>query len=247
MKRSPPRPGFSLVRLMPLVLLAAGLVAFFALGLQRYVTFETLAHHRETLLAWVADHGLTAPLAYIAAYILAVAFSLPGGALLTITGGFLFGSVLGTACAVVGASIGATIVFLATRTAFGDLLRAKAGPAIQRMEEGFRRDAFSYLLVLRLVPLFPFFLVNLVPAFLGVKLRTYVAATILGIIPATFVFASVGNGLGAVFDAGHDPDIAGVLLKPSILVPILGLAVLALIPVAYRWWKQRQAAGGRNG
>lgn len=236
-----------MVRLVPLAVLAAGLAAFFGFGLQRYVTFETLARHREVLLAWVAGHSVLAPLGYIIAYILLAAFSLPGGAILTMTGGFLLGTVIGTLCTLVGATLGAIAVFLAARTAFGDLLRAKAGSALQRMEEGFRRDAFSYLLVLRLVPLFPFFLVNLVPAFLGVPLRTYIAATVIGIIPATFVFASVGNGLGAVLDAGDQPNVAGLLLNRSILLPILGLAVLALIPAVYRRVKERQGAGGRDG
>lgn len=235
-----------MLRLLPLMVLIAGLVAFFALGLQRYVTFETLAAHREALLAWVAARPLIAPIAYMAVYVLAVAFSVPGGLLLTISGGFLFGTALGGAYAVIGATIGAVALFLAARTAIGDLLRAKAGSALERMEAGFRRDAFNYLLVLRLVPLFPFFLVNLVPAFLGVRLRTYVAATALGIIPATFVFASVGNGLGSVFDSGQPPSLGGLLFKPDILLPILGLAVLALIPVAYRALKGRSTVAGKG-
>ena len=115
----------------------------------------------------------------------------------------------------------------------GDILRAKAGPAIRRMEDGFRENELSYMFVLRLVPLFPFFLVNLAPAFLGVSLRSYVIATFFGIIPGTFVFTLVGNGLGAVFDAGGTPDF-GIIFKPEILFPILGLALLALIPVAYK-------------
>lgn len=224
-------------RLLPLLVLAGGLIAFFALGLQRYVTFEALGAHREALLAWVARHRLAAPLAYVAVYVLAVAFSVPGGLWLTISGGFLFGTVAGGTYAVIGATAGAVALFLAARTAFGDLLRARAGSALERMEEGFRRDAFNYLLVLRLVPIFPFFLVNLVPAFLGVRLGTYVAATALGIIPATFVFASVGAGLGAVFDAGGGRPR---LLAPSVLLPLVGLAVLALIPVVYRAIKRRQ-------
>src|SRR5258708_9354122 len=175
------------------------------------------------------------------------AVAVGGGATLTMSGGLLLGTIVGTLATLVGATLGAIGVFLAARTAFGGLLRAKAGSALQRMEEGFRRDAFSYLLVLRLVPLFPFFLVNLVPAFLGVPLRTYVVATFIGIIPATFVFASVGNGLGAVLDAGDQPNIAGLLLNRSILLPILGLAGLALIPAVYRPVKDRQGAGRRDG
>ena len=107
------------------------------------------------------------------------------------------------------------------------------------MEEGFRRDALSYLLVLRLIPIFPFWLVNIVPAFLGVPLRTYVLGTFVGIIPGSFVYASVGNGLGAVFDAGGTPDL-GIIFAPAILLPIVGLAVLALLPIVYRRFKARK-------
>jgi uncharacterized membrane protein YdjX (TVP38/TMEM64 family) len=223
----------SLTRYIPLAVLVAGLAAFFALGGHRYVSFETLGQHRDALIVWVAANRVVAPLLYVVLYAVAIACSVPGGVVLTVTAGFLFGTLVGGSVALVGASLGATATFLAARTALRDLLKAKAGPALQRMEEGFRRDAFSYLLVLRLVPLFPFFLVNLVPALLGVPLRTYVAATLIGIVPGTFVFASVGNGLGAVLDAGGKPNL-GIIFTPPILLPILGLAVLALIPVVYR-------------
>jgi uncharacterized membrane protein YdjX (TVP38/TMEM64 family) len=225
-----------LARFLPILVLVAGAVAFFGFGLHRYVSFATLAAHRAALVAWVDAHELTAPLAYIAIYVVMVAFSLPGSALMTITGGFLFGIVAGAIYAVIGATIGATIIFIAARTAFADLLRAKAGGAIARMEEGFRRDALSYLLVLRLVPLFPFFLVNLVPAFLGVSLGTYVIATFFGIMPGALVYASVGNGLGAVFDRGGEPNL-GIIFTVPILLPILGIAALSLVPVIYRRWR----------
>lgn len=223
----------SLTRYGPLTILVLGLAAFFALGGRRYISFETLQQHRDTLTAWVAANRVLAPVLYVVIYAAATACSVPGGVVLTVTGGFLFGTALGGAVAVVGASIGATAISLAAQIALRDLLKAKAGPALQQMEEGFRHDAFSYLLVLRLVPLFPFFLVNLVPALLGVPLRTYVAATVIGIIPGTFVFASVGNGVGAVLDQGGKPDL-GIIFTPPILLPILGLAVLALIPVFYK-------------
>lgn len=232
------RPAAKLLRWLPVVCLLCGLVAFFALGLNQYLTFDTLARHRAELLVWVEAHRVVAPLVYIVCYIAAIAFSLPGGIVLTLTGGFLFGPIFGALYAIVGATGGATAVFLAAKTALGDRLRAKAGSALQRMQDGFRRDAFSYLLVIRLVPLFPFFLVNIVPAFAGVSTRIFVLGTFVGIIPGTFVFASVGNGLGAVFDAGQTPELA-LLAKPQVLLPLIGLALLALIPVGYRWWKAR--------
>ena len=124
-------------------------------------------------------------------------------------------------------------VFLAARTAFGDLLRQKAGNRLKKLEAGFRENALSYMFVLRLVPLFPFWLVNLAPALFGVKLRTYIIATFFGIMPGGLVYAGVGNGLGAVLDAGKTPDL-GIIFEPAILLPILGLAALSLIPVIYR-------------
>jgi uncharacterized membrane protein YdjX (TVP38/TMEM64 family) len=226
-------------RLIPLAVLLAAIGVFFALGLHHYLSFETLHQHREHLLALVEQHPLLAPLAFMAVYAAVIALSVPGGAILTITGGFLFGILAGTLFVVVAATLGATIVFLIARTALGDALRAKAGPRIRRMEEGFREDALSYLLVLRLIPIFPFWLVNIVPAFLGVPVRTYVLGTFIGIIPGGFVYASVGNGLGAVFDAGGTPDL-GIIFEPTILLPIVGLAVLALLPVAYRKFRARK-------
>lgn len=225
--------SFSLRRMLPLAVLVAGLVAFFVLGLDRYVTLDTLRDNRQALSLWVADHLLLAALLYVLAYIAIVAFSLPGALIATLTGGFLFGTWFGGPLAVVSATIGATAIFLAARTALGDVLRAKAGPGLRKLEAGFGKNAFSYMLVLRLVPLFPFFLVNLAPAFLGVPLRTYVVATFIGIIPGTFVYASLGSGLGAIFEAGRDPDL-GLFFEPHIIGPVLALAVLAMVPVVYK-------------
>ncbi|MCW5751974.1 MAG: TVP38/TMEM64 family protein [Alphaproteobacteria bacterium] len=231
-------------RILPLLAVAAAIAAFFAFGLDRYVTFEALREHRHELLAFVAERPLLALFAYMVVYAVAVALSLPGGLVLTIAGGFLFGLWLGTLVVVIAATVGATLIFLAARYAMGDLLRARAGPFLKAMEEGFRRDAMSYLLVLRLVPLFPFFVVNLVPAFLGVPLRTYVVATFFGIIPGTFVFASVGAGLGSIFDSGQEFTAKGIL-TPEIILALSGLAVLALVPVVYRRIGARRSTAPR--
>jgi uncharacterized membrane protein YdjX (TVP38/TMEM64 family) len=152
----------------------------------------------------------------------------------------MFGSMLGTVLVVIAATLGATLVFLIAKTALGDPLRAKAGPFLKRMEAGFQEDALNYLLVLRLIPLFPFWIVNLVPAFLGVPLRTYVLATVVGIIPGSFVFASVGAGIGSVLDSGQEFSPASVL-TPQIVIALVGLAVLALLPVVYRKLKGRRS------
>ncbi len=231
---------FSFGRLVPLLVLAAGLIAFFAFGLDDYLGFGMLKQHRAAIDSWVADNGALAALAYVLCYAAMIAFSLPGGAVATIFGGFFFGTLVAGSLVVFGATIGATGLFLAARTGLGEPLRRRAGPGLKRMEAGFRENALSYLLVLRLVPLFPFWLVNLVPAFLGVSLRTYVVGTFFGIIPGTFVFASIGNGLGSLLERGETPDL-GIIFRLDILVPLIGLAVLALIPVGYKWHRARKS------
>ena len=239
------KASFSLVRLWPLALLACGIMLFFLLELDRYLSFDTLRDNRAFLTEWTADNRVSAIFYYILLYIAVVAFSLPGGAVMTIAGGFLFGPVFGTLWTVIGATIGATLLFLAAKTALGDVLRAKAGPAIRRMEAGFQDNALSYMFVLRLVPIFPFFLVNLAPAFLGVRLHTYVIASFFGIIPGTFVYALVGNGLGAIFDAGETPDLS-IIFAPEILLPLIGLAALAMLPVLYKHFTGKKGMGAAS-
>lgn len=220
-------------RLLPLLLLLGVGALVVATGAHEALGFENLRRHREALLALVAERPVASALLYVLLYAASVALSIPGAVVLTLAGGFLFGTALATILVVIGATAGAVLVFLIARSALGETLRAKAGPWLARMAEGFREDAFNYLLVLRLVPIFPFWLVNLVPAFLGVPLGTFALATALGIVPGSLVFASVGAGLGAVFDRGDEPDL-GVILEPAVLLPLLGLAALALLPVVYR-------------
>ncbi len=230
-------------RMLPAAVLVTGLVLFFALGLDRYFDFEMLQEHRNWLMGKVEELGLLAIGLYTLLYMTLTAFSIPFGGIMTIAAGFFFGTVVAASCAVIGGTLGAIIVFLAARTAIGELLRAKAGSALKRMEAGFRENAFNYLLMLRLIPIFPFWLINLVPAFLGVPLRTYAVATFMGVIPGALVYASLGNGLGAVLDAGERPNFE-ILLKPAVLFPLLALAVLALLPVVYKKIKGRRAAPG---
>jgi uncharacterized membrane protein YdjX (TVP38/TMEM64 family) len=235
--KTSPQPIISPRRLVPLGLLVAAGIAFIAAGGHRYLTFSTLADNRDWLCGLVARWGWVAGFFYVAVYSMLVALSVPGGAVLTITGGFLFGTWVGALCATIGATLGATGIFLAARAGLGGVAR-HAGSLSGKLEAGFRADAFNYLLVLRLVPIFPFWLVNIVAALAGIKLRTYVLATAIGIIPATVVYASLGNGLGSVVD---EPDL-GIVFRPSVLVPIVGLACLALIPVGYKRWRDRKAA-----
>jgi len=226
-------PKLSYSRLMPLGFVIIGIVAFFMFDLNRYLSFQSLSENRQFLLDWFENNQFLAFTLYILIYALCTSFSVPGGVWLTLAGGFIFGTVMATVITVLAATIGATMIFLIARYALADFFHAKTGNIGHKMEKGFQECAFNYLLFLRLVPIFPFWLVNLVPALLGVRLRTYVVGTFLGIIPGTAVFASVGNGLGAVFDAGGTPDL-GIIFSPPVLLPILALAVLSLVPVLHK-------------
>jgi uncharacterized membrane protein YdjX (TVP38/TMEM64 family) len=199
-------------------------------------SFDTLARHHEALIAFRDTHYLPTVAAFLIAYIAIVALSLPGGTVATLTGGFLFGLFPGVVYNVIGATLGAVLIFLAARSGFGARLsdRLQSGDGkVARLFAGLRRNEWSVLLLMRIVPAVPFFLANLIPAFTGTRLSVYAATTFLGIIPGAFVFTSVGSGLGDVFASGEVPDL-GVIFTPSILLPILGLAVLAALPIALK-------------
>ncbi len=226
-------------RFWPVLILVVGLAAFFLSGAHHYLSCEQLGLHRETLVGWVAAHRILAIVGFVLAYATVIAFSVPGGLVMSIACGFLFGIVLAPIMIVIAATVGATVLFLIAKTALGDPLRAKAGPWLKRMEAGFQDNALSYLLILRLIPLFPFFVVNLVPAFLGVSLWVYFVGTFVGIIPGTIVFTTVGAGLGSVFDRGQTCTTAGIL-TPEIIAALIGLAILAALPVLYKKFKGRR-------
>lgn len=226
-------------KLFIVLAVVALLLALRFTGLGELLSLDTLARHRAVLTGWVAGNPLLAALAYVAVYTAATAFSVPGALVLTLSGGFLFGAVLGTALTVVGATAGATLVFLFAQRVFGADALQKLGPRAEGLARGIQANAWSYLLVLRLVPLFPFFLVNLVPAFCGVRTSVFVASTALGIIPGTAVFSLSGAGLGRVLDAGGTPSLAGIL-TPEIIAALCGLALLALLAIPL---KKRFSAG----
>jgi uncharacterized membrane protein YdjX (TVP38/TMEM64 family) len=244
-------------RLIPLaVIFVLAAAAYFAFG-RGALSLEGLVRHRTAIDTFVTQHHALAALVYISIYAAAVSLSLPGATFLTVTGGLLFGVVVGAISAVIGATVGATVIFLVARTALGEPLLRRAGPRVNQIAQGFRTDAFSYLLFLRLVPALPFFLVNLVPAFAGVKLKTFVAATVLGIIPGAFVYAFAGTGLDSViaaqkaaFDACVAAGRAGCSLRfnaadvltPELIGALIALGLLALLPAAVKRLRGRSRA-----
>jgi uncharacterized membrane protein YdjX (TVP38/TMEM64 family) len=247
-------PKFALRRLCPLVLVVVVSGVVIAMGWHRQLSFETIARHHEALRDFIALHGASAVAAYVALYIAVVALSVPAGLYLTVIGGILFGAVLGGAAALVGATIGAICIFLIAKSAIGEHLVRRVGPLAEKLAQDFRADAFSYLLFLRLVPIFPFWLVNLVSALAGVRLATFAAATALGIIPATFAFAFVGAGLDSVIaaqQAAYRSCLAAgradcrltfhmnAAITPELLAALAALGIVALIPVAVKRMRAR--------
>lgn len=225
-------------RWIPLVLIVAALIVAIYFRLYEYISFDTLAKHRGMLIKWTEANYFMVVFCYTLIYIITVALSLPGATILTVSGGFLFGY-LGIIYVVISATVGACLIFLAVKTTLGEWLASKAYGWVKKMEEGFRKDAFNYLLFLRLVPLFPFWVVNIVPALLDVRLKHFALATLLGIIPGSLVYVLVGNGLDVLIARGQRPDLS-VIFNPEILLPIIGLAVLSLIPVIYRKTKRSE-------
>ncbi len=220
-----------------LVLLLAILAAGLLLGWRGDVGWATLAAHQAAMHRWVADAPVLAGAAYCAVYIGCVLLSLPLSAALTLFGGLLFGAVAGTVLAVCSATVGAVLLFLLARGALTPLVARRAGPWLDRLRPGLTRDGFSYLLALRLIPVVPFWLLNLAPALLGMRLAPFAGATLLGIIPAGAVIAGIGAGLAGVLAPGPAPDLS-LLRSPPVLLPLAGLVVLSLLPVAWRHWRR---------
>src|SRR5271156_3592843 len=185
------------------------MIAYFS-GVLHYFSFPMLQIHRHAIVAFVSEHWILSPLLFILLYIIVAALSLPVGVFLSLLGGFLFPQPFSTLYIVIGATLGASCIFFAAKTALRDLLKEKASKFLPKIEAGFRENGVSYLLFLRLVPLFPFWLVNLAPAFLGVNLRTFIWTTFVGIIPGAFVFAQAGEGLGAILDSNQGFSISGI-------------------------------------
>jgi len=207
----------------------------------KYFNIETLRDNREALSAFVEGNFLLAIGGFLLLYAVLVAISFPGASILSLFGGFMFGTLAGTLGIVIGATLGATAIFLAARYAIGDSLRKKAGPYMAKFEDGLKENEFSYMFILRLIPAFPFFIVNIVPALFDVKLRNYVLTTFFGIIPGSLVYASVGAGVGTIFEQGGEVKLSGLMLQPQVILPILGLIALSLMPIIYKKFKAAKA------
>jgi uncharacterized membrane protein YdjX (TVP38/TMEM64 family) len=249
----------TLARYAPLAVLICITAVVFLNGWHKHLSLKTVGLSYEALKSYIDRNLASALLIYVGVYVALVALSLPGALIMTLSGGLLFGWKLGTPATVIGATVGATIVFLVARTSFGGGLAARAGPWVAKMRDGFQENALSYLLFLRLVPV-PFFIVNLVPAVLGVKLGTYVLGTFLGIIPGTTAFSIAGAGLASVVEAQNltykaclrklaegggmpcDYNIdTSQLVTPQLVAAFIALGGVALIPIAIKKWSKRNA------
>ena len=230
------------LRYLPLALVGVALVAAILMGAPKYLSLETLREQRALLLAFVEAHPIQSIALYVAVYTLVVALSLPGALAMTLTGGFLFGTLEGAAAAVVGVTAGAMAMFLVARSALGHIIHSRfpEGGRVRRLEAKIQENAFTYIFTLRLLPVMPLWLVNIAAGFVRMPLRTYFLATFLGIIPATAVYASIGAGLGHVFDAGQ-PINASLALDPQLAGPILALVVLMVLPFGVHLYRRRRA------
>ena len=226
---------------LPIALLVSGLLLAIYFDVHKLLSFEVIGENYSLIKNYIDEQFLLSIIIFAAGYALSVAFSIPGASVLSLMYGALLGTVVSGFVVVISATIGASMIFLAARYAFADTLKERAGPWLSKMQDGFNKNAVSYLLFLRLVPAFPFFVVNIVPAFMGVTLRTYVITTFFGIMPGTFVFASIGNGIGYVLEQGKTPDLS-ILSSPEILLPLAALGLLSLIPIAYKKIKAGKAA-----
>lgn len=222
-------------------MIAAVLGLGYAFGLHEYLSLAALRRYQASLTAFVEANAVVTAIVYVLLYVIAVAVSFPGASIFTAAGGLMFGYVAGSALALIASVTGATLIFLIARTSFGDSLAARAGPRMQRLRQGLQEDGFSYLLFVRLMPIFPFWIVNLAAAFFGVRLSHYVLATAIGVLPGTFVYSYFGYGLGTALGEGGSPFSFQLLLGLALL------ALTALLPVLYKKWRAgRQTEQGTS-
>jgi len=224
----------------PIAILAVLSAMVISLGWTDYLSINKFHIYREEILVFVQRDYLFAVFLFIGTYLVTTALSIPGALFLTIIGGYLFGTVCGAAYSLAGATIGAGILFLSARTAFGRILRPRVGSAIERIRLELKENAFFYLLSLRLVPVFPFFVVNLAPAFLNIKFRVYISASLIGMMPGAIVYALIGGGLRSSLEPGKGLLLA-VNVSSEFLIGLFGLAALSLLPIFFKWRKRKIA------
>ncbi len=237
---APKKPVHVLVKLWPVYVLLAGLGLVLSQGWHEYLSLESLSANAVMLDQLVREHLVLVFVAYVLIYAAATAFMVPGSAL-TIGGGFLFGLVLGTPATVIGATLGASILFFVAKSSLGSALRGVAGPFLKKLEAGFQEDAVSYMFALRLIPLFPFAVVNIAPGLLGAKYRDYLLTTFFGIMPGTMAYTWIGAAVKGTLLEGGTPDISA--LARNFVPAFIALGVVALIPALYKRLFGKKAAG----
>lgn len=217
--------------------IAVGIGAFFYFDLGQFLSLDALKRNRDRLLAFTESNYAASVAIFILTYIAVTGLSLPGAVILTLAGGFVFGGVFGTFFVNLGATTGATLAFLAARYLLRDWVEQKFGTWVEPVQQGFAKNAFSYLLTLRLIPLFPFFAVNLVSGLTRVSVGTYVAATAIGIIPGSFVYAYAGRQLGTINSLKE-------IASPNVIGAFVLLGLLALMPMLYKWFSAKPQLSG---
>ena len=236
-------PGRRAVRLAlrfgPVLVVVAAVAALIASGALKHVSLDELRANSDRLQTYVQSHPVLSLSSYLAAYVLCIALSLPVALVMTVSGGFLFGPWLGGPTAALGCTLGATAVFLISRLTVGDALEARTGPRVRAIAEGLRKDAFFYLLTLRLIPVTPFWLANVAAGLIAIRVPVFVAATFLGILPASLIYAGIGAGLGALFDSGAPVNLH-TLVTPQMALPLAGLGLLSVLPILYQRYRNRR-------
>lgn len=227
----------SIKRFLPLILILLGMAVTYFSGLYRYLSFDCLKIYHQALRTSISAHPIAVPVLYVLIYIILTALSVPGAIFLTLLGGYLFPQPLSTIYVIFSATCGATLIFLVACTVLGDFLKAKAGPFLKKMEKGFQENAVSYMLFLRFVPLFPFWIVNIAPAFFGVRLKTFVWTTLIGITPGSVIFTLAGGGLEKVFESNQSFSIH-TIFNTQLKIALTLLGVFALIPILLKKMKK---------
>lgn len=220
---------------LPLVMVLGGIIAFFYFDFTRYLSLENLRDHQQLLTTWTRGHVALAVMVYIVSYVCTILFAMPTSGVFMLTAGLMFGFRLGFVCALISALLGAILFFLIIKYTLSDWVRNKMGERVKNFEKGFQQDAFHYILTLRLIPVFPFSIVNLASALFNVKLRSFSLATVLGLLPATFIYVSIGGNLSVIFSQQATLDV-NMFFQPRIIVMFLAMALLAIMPVVYKYF-----------